>query len=152
MNWEGGKTISPQYKHVVVPGRNWTLFCCAIVTTFEETSAIGGAHTCCVNSWILNWHIYTARMSPTLNGSSALQCFKRGNVIEMCNRIMFDFSPGLTHIQFSYSTHYLTLENFSLVVAKERKYYHTYHTSLHTHTCAVYVCIKIHDSCSSPLV
>ena len=80
-------------------------------------------------------------MSPTLNGSSALQCFERGNVIEMCNGIMFDFSPGLTHIQFSYSTHYLTLENFSPVVAEERKYI-TLITLPSTHTSTVYVCIK----------
>ena len=31
-------------------------------------------------------------MSPALNRSSALQRFKRGNAIEICNRIMFDFN------------------------------------------------------------
>ena len=34
-------------------------------------------------------------MSPTQKGSSALQCFKHGNAIEICNGIMFDFYPGL---------------------------------------------------------
>ena len=37
-------------------------------------------------------------MSPTLNASSALQYFKRGNAIEIHNRIMFDFYPGLPHV------------------------------------------------------
>ena len=36
-------------------------------------------------------YIYTARMNSTLNRSSVLQCFKRGNAIEICNGIMFDF-------------------------------------------------------------
>ena len=38
-----------------------------------------------------------SRMSPTLY-SSALQHFERGNAIEICNGIMFDFYPGLPHI------------------------------------------------------
>ena len=29
------------------------------------------------------WYIYTARMSPTRNGSSTLQCFQCGNAIEI---------------------------------------------------------------------
>ena len=33
-------------------------------------------------------------MSPALNGSSALQHFKRSNAIEIRNGIMFDFYPG----------------------------------------------------------
>ena len=38
-------------------------------------------------------------MSPTLNGSSALQRFERGNAVEKCNEIMFNFYPGLPHMQ-----------------------------------------------------
>ena len=34
-------------------------------------------------------------MSSILNGSSALQHFVRGNVVEICNGIMFDFYLGL---------------------------------------------------------
>ena len=37
-------------------------------------------------------------MSPTLNGSTALQCFERGNAVEIRNGIMFDFYPGLPHM------------------------------------------------------
>ena len=47
---------------------------------------------------INTYHVYTARMSFALNGSSALERFEHGNVIEIRNRIMFDFYPGLPHI------------------------------------------------------
>ena len=36
-------------------------------------------------------------MSPTLNGSSALQCFECGHAIT----IMFNFYPGLQHMLFT---------------------------------------------------
>jgi len=38
-------------------------------------------------------------MSPTLNGSSVLERFKRSSAIEIHNRIMFNFYPGLPHIR-----------------------------------------------------
>ena len=41
-------------------------------------------------------------MSRTLNGSPVLQHFKHGNAIEIYNKKMFDFYPGLPHIQFVY--------------------------------------------------
>ena len=34
-------------------------------------------------------------MSPAVNGSPTLQCFERGNSVKICNRMMFDFYPGL---------------------------------------------------------
>ena len=37
-------------------------------------------------------------MSPTLNGSSALQRFERSNTVEISNGIMFDFYPGLPQL------------------------------------------------------
>ena len=37
-------------------------------------------------------------MSPTLNGSSALQHFEYSNAVKIRNRIMFDFYLGLPHI------------------------------------------------------
>ena len=37
-------------------------------------------------------------MSPAHNGSTALQHFELGSVTAMCNGIMFDFYPGLPHI------------------------------------------------------
>ena len=44
------------------------------------------------------YHVYTVRMSPALNGSSALQRFECGNAIEIRNGIMFDFYPGLPQL------------------------------------------------------
>ena len=43
-------------------------------------------------------HYSAARMSPALNGSTALQHFERGNAVEIHNGIMFNFYPGLPHM------------------------------------------------------
>ena len=43
------------------------------------------------------YHDNTARMSPTLNGSYALERFERGNAIKIRNGMMFDFYLGLKH-------------------------------------------------------
>ena len=51
---------------------------------------------CCVK--VSSIHDFTKHMSPTRNGSTALQRFKRGNAIEMRNGIMFHFYPGLPHM------------------------------------------------------
>ena len=48
-----------------------------------------------------NYHIYTACMSPTLNGSSVLERFEHSNAIKMHNGIMFDFYPGLPHMDYT---------------------------------------------------
>ena len=40
-------------------------------------------------------------MGPTINGRTALQCFKLGNAVEIRNGIMFDFYPGLPHMYFT---------------------------------------------------
>ena len=37
-------------------------------------------------------------MSPALNGCTVLQRFERDNTVKICNRIMFDFYPGLPHM------------------------------------------------------
>ena len=37
-------------------------------------------------------------MSPTLNGSSAIRCFKRSDAIKIRDGITFDFYTGLSHI------------------------------------------------------
>ena len=42
--------------------------------------------------------IYEARMSPALNGSSAIWRFEHSDAIEICNRIIFDFYTGLPHM------------------------------------------------------
>ena len=43
-------------------------------------------------------------MSHALNGSLALQCFEHVNAVELRNRIMFDFYPGLPHMYVAHST------------------------------------------------
>jgi len=37
-------------------------------------------------------------MSPTRNGSFALQHFEHSNAIKIRNGVMFDFYPGLPHV------------------------------------------------------
>ena len=50
----------------------------------------------------LDVHAFHAFMncvySPTLNKSSAIWCFERGDVIEIHNGITFDFYTGLPHM------------------------------------------------------
>ena len=41
---------------------------------------------------------YTPRMSPTLNGSSEIQCFECSDAIEIRNGILLDFYTGLPHV------------------------------------------------------
>ena len=59
-------------------------------------------------------HVYTARMNPALNGSSAQQHFERSNAIEIRNGIMFDFYPGLPHILALMNTLYSSLHTDNL--------------------------------------
>ena len=42
-------------------------------------------------------------MSPTLDGTSMLKRFKRGNAIEMCNGRMFNFYMGLLHMHLAFN-------------------------------------------------
>ena len=64
--------------HVVVPGRNWTLFRCIFWSHYQWGNAVtGGAHMRCEP--MNTWHVYTVHMSPTLNRSSAFLHFKHGN-------------------------------------------------------------------------
>ena len=52
-------------------------------------------------------------MSPALNRSSALQHFKCGDMVKICNRIMFDFYLGLRVLPTVYVTkeHYVYISN-----------------------------------------
>ena len=49
-------------------------------------------------SCIDNSCIYTARLSPALNGSSEIWHFECSNAIEIRGGIMFDFYTGLPHM------------------------------------------------------
>ena len=40
-------------------------------------------------------NLHKAHMSPALNGSSAIRCFKGSTVIKICDRITSDFYTGL---------------------------------------------------------
>ena len=76
------------------------------------------------------YHFYTARMSPAFNRSSALERFEHSNEIEIHNRIMFDFYPGLPHIHTIYTrsiyilsiqevyTHYLYKEHIHTIYTR----------------------------------
>ena len=83
-----------------VLGRNQTLFHCVFYLYYHIQSAVvqnptkGGAYA----HYIDLSGIFSACMSPSLNGSCALQHFEHGNMVELCNRIMFDFYPGLSHM------------------------------------------------------
>ena len=75
---------------MAVPGRNRALFRCV----FRSMGKL-----------MNTYHVYTVCMSPTLNGSSALEFFKRSNAIEIRNGIMLDFYPGLPHMCVSWYKH-----------------------------------------------
>ena len=88
-----------------VLGRNRTLFRCVLRSHYRVRSAVTqyfryrrGSYALC--KLMNTWHVYTARMGPTPNGSSALQRFERGNTLEKCNGIMFDFNLGLPRVCF----------------------------------------------------
>ena len=67
------------------------------ITAFEvlwrRTSVKGGA----LGKFMNTYHVYTAHISPTLNGSSVVEHFERSNGIEIHNEIMFNFYLGLPH-------------------------------------------------------
>ena len=53
-------------------------------------------------------------MSPTHNRSSVLQPFECGNVVEMLNRMIFDFYPALPHVW--------TVHNFRNIFKNTKSY------------------------------
>ena len=96
--WEGNVTL-----YVAVPGRNRPLCILSMVLRLKHCNRelmLGvGLNTLCKRA-SYSW-VYTVRMSPTRNGSTALQCFECGNALEIHNGIMFDFYLGLPHIESS---------------------------------------------------
>ena len=68
------------------------------------TSVKGRAHTCFVDAWIYVLRrlvsyslIYNVRMSPALNRSLAIRCFKHRDEVEIHDGII-DFYMGLSHM------------------------------------------------------
>ena len=82
------------------------------------------------------WWVYPARMSPTINRSSMLECF------EQSNRVMFDFYLGLPHIHIYQHIHtphdpsplLHTPTHLSLLHTHTQPYYTHTHTHKHAHT------------------
>ena len=66
-----------------------------------RTSVMGMAHLRFVN--LSGIHESKLYMSPALNSSFAPQHFQRDNVVEIRNRIMFDFYPGLSQLPLTHS-------------------------------------------------
>ena len=81
------------------------------------------------------WWVYPARMSPTINRSSMLECF------EQSNRVMFDFYLGLPHIHIYQHIHtphdpsslLHTPTHLSLLHTHTQPYYTHTHTQTRTH-------------------
>ena len=88
---------------MVVPCRNRRLFrrvfrsyrCVqsAVSLNFRE-----GRRSYALSRFIRYSCIYETRMSPTLNGSSAIRRFERSDAIEIHDGITFDFYTGLPHM------------------------------------------------------
>ena len=69
-------------------------------TLLHWASVEGRAHTWHVNTSLsVNiWCVYEVHMSPALSGSSALLHVKLGDVLKICNGIIFNFYLGLSHV------------------------------------------------------
>ena len=62
----------------------------------QHRTSVKGSYTLCR---LIRYSCSLAvHMSPSLNGSFALQRFECGNMVQLCNGIMYDFYPGLPHI------------------------------------------------------
>ena len=64
----------------------------------SKHSSVEGWGSYTLGKLMNTYHVYIVHMNPALSGSSALEHFERSNVIEICNRIMFDFYVGLPHM------------------------------------------------------
>ena len=88
--------------YVAVPGRNQTLFCCAIElwSTVRKTSVKGGAHMHSKVARIPDNSTSYIWALPLMEVLCYMQRFKCSNAVKIRNRIMLDFYPGLPHIKF----------------------------------------------------
>ena len=93
--------VARHYYHVV------SILCGSSVAYFDHvtvfkapylrTSIKGRAQTRCVNAVTIDAN-YGSRLSPALNGTSAIRRFEHSDTIEMCDGIIFDFYTGLPDI------------------------------------------------------
>ena len=82
--------------YAAVPCKNYSIAYFDYITVFksyigELASKAGLIHTRCLR-------INEACMSPALNGSLAVQHFKRSNAVKIHDRIILDFHTGLPHM------------------------------------------------------
>ena len=89
---------------MAVSGRNRTLFRCIFQLRYhvQKLNFHRGRSSYVlrtVRRLIRYSCIFAAIMSPSLNECFALQCFEHGNVVELCNGILFDFYMRLPHIE-----------------------------------------------------
>ena len=85
--------------HVAVMGRNRTLFRCIFRLRYHVQSTELSLRAELIHAM----YIFAAIMSPALNGYLALQHFEHGNVVELCNGILFDFYTSLYHRTYIWS-------------------------------------------------
>ena len=87
--------------YVAVPGRNQTFHCvfqpCYRIRSTVVLDFCYGWSSYAQSRYMNTWYVYVARMSPALNGSLSLLCFKRSNTVELYNRIMLNFYPRLPY-------------------------------------------------------
>ena len=105
-----------------VPGRDRKLFHFVLRLRYRIGSAVmqdfhygWGSYALC--KLVNTWHICTARMSPTPNGSSVLR-FKHSCALEIRNGIMFDFYPGLPHVNLIIAQLALCDSHVNLIIAQ----------------------------------
>ena len=105
-------------------GRSYVAVLCRNRTLFRHVFRL---HRCLCSTVSLNFrygqgsyalhrfirysYIYEARMSPTLNGSSAIRCFKHSDAIKIRDGITFDFYTGLPHVLLYLSMWRVILDN-----------------------------------------
>ena len=87
----------------------------AFKAPYRWISVKGGAHNYALRRLVIYSCIYEVHMSPGLNGSSVIRCFKHSDAIEIHDRIIFNFYTGLSHI--AEHNHVVNLSHCTLLVA-----------------------------------
>ena len=83
----------------------------------------------CVEYVLRKLIIYKSHTSPALNRSSAIRCFERGNVIEIRDRIIFDFYTCISQIPGTMHEKPLHIYNVMYVSTNNTRINkHTHHT------------------------
>ena len=89
------------------------------VVYFNHVTAFDALYHCCGRGSFSLCRMQCMQMGPTLNTSSAIQHFERGDVIEIQNGMIFDFYPGLPHMKKFHKTYSQAVTQLPLLA--ERK-------------------------------